>query len=430
VPAAVSIGIGGMAGGSIFAVVGIGGSVAGSALPIAMVLSGVVALLASYSYAKLGAKYPTTGGAVEFLVQGYGKGVISGGFNIFQWLGYILSLALYGHAFSTYLVSLLGIDPSGYIEKAIGCLLLAVFALLQFGGSAVVGTAQKIIVGLCVLILVGFGIVGLFFIEPARLGSENWLGPMSILFAAGVVFIGYEGFGLVTNTAGAMKNPARQLPIALYVSVGVVIVIYVIVAFSVIGNLALSAITSNQGFALAEAMGEFAGRFGRVAISVTALFATASAVNATVFGSANASYQIARDQELPENFDRKVWSPNAREGLFITAILAMLAIMFLDITAVTMLGSAAFLLLYAAVNAGHLRIRRETGARSYLVWSSLIACLVIFVFLDVYIYQSRGLLTLILIAVMLAVSFLAEGLLRFTKGRERVRDKRRATTHP
>lgn len=298
-PAAVSIGIGGMAGGSIFAVVGIGGSVAGSALPIAMVLSGVVALLASYSYAKLGAKYPTTGGAVEFLVQGYGKGVISGGFNIFQWLGYILSLALYGHAFSTYLVSLLGIDPSGYIEKAIGCLLLAVFALLQFGGSAVVGTAQKIIVGLCVLILVGFGIVGLFFIEPARLGSENWLGPMSILFAAGVVFIGYEGFGLVTNTAGAMKNPARQLPIALYVSVGVVIVIYVIVAFSVIGNLALSAITSNQGFALAEAMGEFAGRFGRVAISVTALFATASAVNATVFGSANASYQIARDQELP-----------------------------------------------------------------------------------------------------------------------------------
>jgi len=67
-----------MAGGSIFAIVGIGGSVAGAALPLAMVISGNVALLASYSYAKLGAKFPTSGGAVEFLVRGYGKGVVRG----------------------------------------------------------------------------------------------------------------------------------------------------------------------------------------------------------------------------------------------------------------------------------------------------------------------------------------------------------------
>jgi amino acid transporter len=229
------------------------------------------------------------------------------------------------------------------------------------------------------------------------------------------VFIGFEGFGLVTNTAGAMKNPKRPLPISLYASVGIVIVIYGIVAFAVVGNLALSQLTEYQGFVLAEAMGTFAGRFGIVVISVTALFVTASAVNATIFGSANASYQIARDQELPEAFDRKVWSPNAREGLFITTILAIL---FLDITAVTMLGSAAFLLLYAAVNFGHLRVRTATGAKAILMWGSIVSCLVLFAFLSVYIFQTRGLLTLILNAVLLVFSVGVEAILRNTEYRK------------
>lgn len=401
-----------MAGGSIFAVVGIGGSVAGAALPFAMVISGIVALLAAYSYAKLGARFPTMGGAVEFLVQGFGRGVVSGGFNIFQWLGYVLSLALYAHAFATYLVSLVGWDPSGWIEKLIATVLLVVFAFLQFGGPAVVGSAQKVIVGLCVLILVGFGVVGLFFVEPTRIGFGAWDGPMSVMFAAGIVFIGYEGFGLITNTAGQMKNPKKQLPISLYLSLGIVIAIYVVVAVTVVGNLALEEIAKTQSFALAEAMGAFAGRFGTVAIAVTALFATASAINATIFGSANASYQIARDQELPAQFDRRVWSPNAREGLFITAILAILCVLFLDITKVTMLGSAAFLLLYAAVNFGHLRVKSKTGAKGGLIWASIVACLVVFVFLAIYIYQTEGMLTLILIVVLLAVSFGVEAIFR------------------
>ncbi|NQU36940.1 MAG: amino acid permease, partial [Actinobacteria bacterium] len=375
----------------------------------AMVLSGIVALLASYSYAKLGAKFPSSGGAVEFLVRGYGKGVISGGLNIFQWLGYILALALYGHAFAGYLVSLLGLtDRNSLIEKAIAALLIVVFAFLQFGGTAVVGKAQTIIVGICVVVLIGFAIGGLFFIEPSRVEFSAWDGPVNILFAAGIVFIGFEGFGLVTNTAGGMKNPAKELPKALYLSIGIVVVIYVLTAITLIGNLTVAQINEGQGFALAEAVGSFAGRFGLVVLSITALFATASAVNATIFGSANASYQIARDGELPSEFDRKVWSPNARGGLFITALLAIAAIFFLDITKVTMLGSAAFLLLYATVNVGHLRIRNQTGARGGLIWASMLSCLFLFVFLSIYIVQTEGILTMILIVIMLAVSFGAE----------------------
>src|SRR6195256_1697156 len=95
--AAVSIGIGGMVGAGIFSILGAVAQAAGSAMWLAFAIGGVVALLSTYSYAKLGATFPSAGGAVHFLVKGFGDGVLSGGLNLFMWAGYIISLALYCH---------------------------------------------------------------------------------------------------------------------------------------------------------------------------------------------------------------------------------------------------------------------------------------------------------------------------------------------
>src|SRR5258708_24704940 len=66
---------------------------------LAFAIGGVVALLSTYSYAKLGATFPSAGGAVHFLVKSFGDGVLAGGLNLFMWAGYIISLALYATAF-------------------------------------------------------------------------------------------------------------------------------------------------------------------------------------------------------------------------------------------------------------------------------------------------------------------------------------------
>lgn len=79
--AAISIGIGGMIGAGIFSILGVVAEASGSAMWVSFSIGGVIALFSTYSYAKLGAKYPSAGGAVEFLVQGWGRGVISGGVN-------------------------------------------------------------------------------------------------------------------------------------------------------------------------------------------------------------------------------------------------------------------------------------------------------------------------------------------------------------
>src|SRR5262249_61130702 len=93
--AAVSIGIGGMVGAGIFSILGVVAQAASNAMWIAFAIGGVVALLSTYSYAKLGATFPSAGGAVHFLVKSYGDGLLAGGLKLFMWLGYLISLARY-----------------------------------------------------------------------------------------------------------------------------------------------------------------------------------------------------------------------------------------------------------------------------------------------------------------------------------------------
>ena len=202
-----------------------------------------------------------------------------------------------------------------------------------------------------------------------------------------MLFIGYEGFGLVTNAAEDMANPRKLLPQALYLSVIAVILIYLTVSLAVIGNLDVPAIVAAKDYALAEAAKPFLGNWGFKLVAVGALFSTASAINATLFGGANVSYMIARDGELPRFFARQVWH-RSTEGLLITAGLVILFILFFDLSGVAMMGSGAFLLIYASVNAAHLKIIADTGAKRWLVWLSLLTCLVMLVVLSVYIYQN------------------------------------------
>jgi amino acid transporter len=99
---AVSIGIGGMVGGGIFAVLGLAVDLAHGGTPIAFAAAGLIALFTAYSYARLSVTYPTRGGTVEFLNQAFGEGIFTGGLNILLWLSYIAMLSLYAYAFGSY----------------------------------------------------------------------------------------------------------------------------------------------------------------------------------------------------------------------------------------------------------------------------------------------------------------------------------------
>jgi amino acid transporter len=414
--AAVSIGIGGMVGAGIFSILGVVAQAAGNAMWLAFAIGGVVALLSTYSYAKLGATFPSAGGAVHFLVKSFGDGVLAGGLNLFMWAGYIISLALYATAFGGYAATFVTTTPSPLLLKSLAVVVVVLLTVVNALGAKFMGRSETVIVVIKVAILVLFAAVGLWFIRPGYLSPELWPETKSILFGAGVLFIGYEGFGLITNAAADMRNPRTMLPRALYTSVILVIIIYLAVSLTVTGNLSDYEIERAKDYALAEAAKPFLGEFGFRLIAIAALFSTASAINATLFGSANVCYMIARDGELPVGLSRTDWK-QATGGLLLTAALVVAVMLAFDLAGIAMMGSAAFLLIYAAVNAGHLKVLQETGANAILVWLSLLTCLVMFVILCAYTYQQQP-AALVALVIIAAASFAAEWAYRQWTGRK------------
>src|SRR5919112_121269 len=210
--AAVSIGVGGMIGAGIFSILGVVAGVSGTALPLSFVIGGGVALLAAYSYVKLGVRYPSAGGSSQFLVEEFGDGLFSGALNIFQYFAYIIAIALYAHGFAGYAMTFFPSDTPGWIEEALAVGVVVLFALVNFLGSRIMRRAETVIVAIKVGVLLVFIAAGILFVEPGRLAPSGWGEPQNLLFGAGVLFIGYEGFGLITNAAGEMTNPRRELP--------------------------------------------------------------------------------------------------------------------------------------------------------------------------------------------------------------------------
>ncbi len=412
---AVSIGVGGMIGAGIFSILGVASQTAGSGVWVSFVIAGLVALLCTYSFARLGATFPSAGGPVEFLVQGLGGGVLSGGLNLLLWIGYVLALALYARAFGGYAATFFPGASPALLTRALGTGIILVFAAINFIGAKAVGRSELIIVAVKIAILVLFAGAGLFFSPKASLAPASWPPLSTLMLGSGVVFLAYEGFGLITNAAEDMASPSTMLPRALYTAVLVTMLIYVAVSLAVTGNLPVPKIVAAKDYALAAAAKPFLGDFGFRLITIAALFSTSSAINATLYGGANVSYTIARDGELPKFFERKVWGRGS-EGLIITTALVILFANGFGLEGIAMMGSASFLLIYAAVNVSHLRLLGRTGARRSVVLASTIGCIIFLAILVRHLLVSN-VIVLWTLAGVLGMCFVAEAVYRRVSGR-------------
>ena len=112
---AVAMGIGAMVGAGIFALLGQAGAIAASAVYLSFLAGGVIALLSGYSLGRLGARYPSSGGLVEYLVQAYGEGVFSGAMSVMMYMAAVISTALVAKTFGIYAASLFGGDTSALL---------------------------------------------------------------------------------------------------------------------------------------------------------------------------------------------------------------------------------------------------------------------------------------------------------------------------
>jgi amino acid transporter len=411
----VSIGIGGMVGGGIFAVLGLAVQLAHGGTPIAFALAGTVALITAYSYAKLSIAYPTQGGTVEFLNQAFGPGILTGGMNVLLWLSYIVMLSLYAYAFGSYGATFFPESIQPMLKHILTSAAVILFTCLNVLGAKTVGRSENYIVALkiailCVFLGVGLGSVNIQQLEPAA-----WSAPMQLVAGGMIIFLAYEGFELIANTAENVRNPRRTLPLAYFSAVGFVICLYVLVSLVTVGNLSVASIVAAEDYALAEAAKPFLGTIGFTMIAAAALLSTGSAINATLYGTARISYVIAKEGELPEGLEREVWK-RPIEGLLITSALTLMVANLFDLSRISVMGSSGFLLIFAAVNIANARLSAATGSRRWIAALGAAACLGA---LAILIAQraTTSPMELLVLVVMVGSAFLIETVYRRLTGR-------------
>ena len=371
---AAAIGVGGMVGGGIFAVLGTAVMLAGGGTPVAFAVAGAVALLTAYSYAKLSVAYPESGGTIVFVDRAFGVDTATGTLNAVLWLSYLVTIALYASAFGAYGLTFFSDQPA-WLRHVLVSAAILIPAILNVLDSSIVSKSETVIV-VIKLSLLGLVIAaGATEIDMDRLSLSTWAGPTSLIIGGMTIFVAYEGFELIANAAEDVRNPTRTLPRAFYLSVGFVIFLYILVAIVTVGSVAPEAIAQAKDYALAAAAKPSLGHAGFVLVSVSALLATFSAINATVYGNARLGFALARDGELPEAFERRTWA-RPLHGVALTAALSILLANLVDLNEIAIIGSAGFLVIFATVNAAAFRLGSKVGASRLLTGAATLACIV------------------------------------------------------
>lgn len=349
--------IGGMIGGGIFSVLGVTIEIAGHLAFMCFVVAGLVALVTAHSYAGLARRSGRSGGPYAYLCEaGHPRfAALTSWYLVF---GYVLALAVYAFTFGHYVAQLIG--TSEMVARLASIAILAVFLAINLRGVGTSRASEDTVVLAKLLILSAIAGIGLVAWSPQRLSPLNDSGYLGIFVGAASIFIAYEGFELLSYDYDAIERPARTLSRALYVSVLVVIAVYVLVTLGSQMLVPDGLIISRREVAFAQVGEAAAGTAGRWLATGAALLATSSAINATLFSTARLVRDLSRAGELPR-FAGRAPSGVPANAMWALAMAGAVFAMLPGINALLAFGSATFLGVFGLIN--HLHARTAVRVR-------------------------------------------------------------------
>ena len=237
--------------------------------------------------------------------------------------------------------------------------------------------------------------------DPSLLAFSGYPPLQDIVSSVALTFFAFLGFGIITFTAKDLANPARQLPRAMFLALGIATVIYIAIALGVFGTLTVDEVIASGGTALAVAAKPTLGQAGYWLMAITALFATAGATNAGLYPAAGLSDRLAETGQFPPLMAKRVRG-RASMGLLIQAVACMLLALFFNLDAIASIGSAVALLIFTFITAAHFRVRSETRANAAILAvaiASSAVVLVTFIFTTL-IHETASVVALLAILVL------------------------------
>jgi APA family basic amino acid/polyamine antiporter len=377
---ATAIGVGAIIGAGIFVVLGIAMGYAGPSVIISIIIAGIIASFTAFSFAELGSAIPKAGGAYSFAFELLSP---SAGFIVgFLWLfAQIVGGATISLGFASYFVA---IFPAFSIKT------VAVLAAMGLTGLNLIGIKQSSIVN-NILVTIKIGILalfigfGIFQIHPQYLSDFSPNGVYGILQGAGFIFFAYLGFGRISALGEEVKNPERNLPLAVLFALCLSVVLYVLTGLTAAG-LQDYRILAHSGSPIAAAANATGNSMLVAAVSIGALIATASVLLTNLLGLSRVAFAMARNGQLPKSIARV----SSRLGTPYVSILAMGALLTalayaLDLKEAAAITSFSILFVHLTVNLSAIRLRRKmtnnAGFRAPLYPSipllGLVSCLIL-----------------------------------------------------
>ncbi|HEY4754067.1 MAG TPA: APC family permease [Candidatus Limnocylindrales bacterium] len=375
------IGVGAMVGAGIFSLLGSAGEVAGAAVWLSFVLAGIIAALQGYSFARLGARYPSAGGLLEYLNHGFGPGHVA---TVTAWLTYAANAivtAMVAISFGSYASSAVA-NNNAVAIKLFAIALVIVMTALNVAGSTFVAKVQSLIVFVVVGILALFAVVTIANMNTSLLAPSGYPPARNIVSSVALTFFAFLGFGVVTFTAKDLPNPHKQLPRAMTIAIGLAAAVYISVSLGVFGTLPVDQVVASGATAIAVAAQPVLGQAGYWLMSITALFATSGATNAGLYPASGLCEHLASTGQFPPVMGSRVGG-RVPMGLLLAAVVVIVMVALFDLSSVASIGSAVALTIFGLVTLGHLRVRSETGANLGILLLAIITTgvtLVTFVF--------------------------------------------------
>jgi len=353
-----SIGVGAMIGAGLFVLPGIASAKAGPAVILSYLLAGLIIIPAALSKAELGTAIPTSGGTYIYLDRSMGSfaGTVGG---IGTWFSLVFKSAFALVGLGAYLVLFLSLPPK-YVALALCAGLIGInitgvkkTTKLQMGIILCVFTA------LAIFISKGFSQLETEFYWPFT--THGWKG---VLTATGFVFISYAAPTKIPSIAEEVRNPGRNIPLAILASLIVMMFVYILVVFVVIGTVPLGDLASDIT-PIATSAGKIFGPIGKSIWAMVAVLALTSMANAGILSSSRFPFAMSRDRLMPEflkSVHTKFRTPYT--SILLTGGLMLFLIAFVNVENLAKLASAFQIIVYSLANLSVI-IFRESNAEWY-----------------------------------------------------------------
>ncbi len=304
---------------------------------------------------------------MEYFDRAYPSRVVAGGLSVLYLITSIIAIAMIAKTFGAYADRLLLGDTSlPWVKSFFASAIVIVLVAANMVGSGAVGRLEELLVIAKLVILAVLMIAGVPAIDPALLVAGPTVGLGTLLASVGLTFFAYAGYGMMTNAAGHVANPEVTIPRAIYLAIGLVIVLYIGLAIVVLGSISPAELARYADTAVAQAARPVLGQAGFVIVAGGALFATASAINACIFSALEVSRGLAAKRQLPAAFGSAAWGQGTHGLVWATGAILVLVNLF-DLGAIAQVAGATFLISYLAIFRAHWRLHAEVGGRRSLI---------------------------------------------------------------